>query len=250
LHNYQLILAYDGRGYAGWQRQQGFTTVQQRVEDALTTICGELVPLHGAGRTDAGVHALRQSAHVRLVRPMPAARLAQALNGNLPPDIRVLAAHPASPEFHARFSAIGKRYAYRFVIGPIPPVHYRGLFHWERRPLDLEAMRAAAALLRGTHDFASFATNPGYQRRRGTVRCVRHLHLCRRPHGLDLVIQGDGFLYNMVRAIAGLLRDVGRGRIAVAQVQDILAARDRRAASANLPAYGLYLVRVLYPQRA
>jgi tRNA pseudouridine38-40 synthase len=146
LHNYQLILAYDGRGYSGWQRQQGFTTVQQRVEDALTTIFGEPVPVHGAGRTDAGVHALRQSAHLRLARPMPAARLVQALNGNLPPDIRVLAAHPAAPGFHARFSAIGKRYAYRFVLGPIPPVHYRGLLHsTSRRSRPIPATSAGAA---------------------------------------------------------------------------------------------------------
>jgi tRNA pseudouridine38-40 synthase len=115
-----------------------------------------------------------------------------------------------------------------------------------RRPLDLAAMRAAARSLVGEHDFASFASNPGYARTRGTVRRVAHLHLLRRPHGLHLVIQGNGFLYNMVRAIAGTLRDVGAGRLAPGAVAEILAARDRRLAPATAPACGLFLVRVLY----
>jgi tRNA pseudouridine38-40 synthase len=246
LHTYRLTLGYDGSAYAGWQRQEGFTTVQQCLEEAFARILGESIPVHGAGRTDAGVHALRQSAHVRLPVAHPCDRLLAALNGNLPRDVRVLDVAPAPAAFHARFSAIGKRYLYRYVVAPVRPPFGMAYATWVRRPLDLAAMRSAAAALVGEHDFASFASNPGYERKRGTVRTVSHLHLLRRPHGVDLVIQGNGFLYNMVRAIAGTLRQVGAGRLAPAEVGEILQARDRRRAPATAEANGLFLVRVLY----
>ena len=171
----------------------------------------------------------------------------KAINGNLPDDIRVRGVRPVSHAFHARFSAIGKRYAYRFATGADRPIFREGLCHWSRRPLDLAAMRVAALALRGEHDFAAFASNPGYPRKRGTVRRIDRLHLLRRPHGIDLVVQGNGFLYNMVRAIAGTLRDVGIGKLKPADVGAILASRDRRRASATIEPGGLFLVRVLYP---
>jgi tRNA pseudouridine38-40 synthase len=150
------------------------------------------------------------------------------------------------PGFHARFHARGKRYLYRFLVDPVRPAVGRGYYHWVRRRLDVAAMRAAAALLRGRHDVASFANNPGYERKHGTVRTMRHLHLRQRGRMLDFWVQGDGFLYNMVRAFAGTLLDVGLGRYGPLHVAEILAARDRRVAGATAPAHALYLVRVLY----
>ncbi len=242
-----LTIAYDGTAYSGWQRQVGVATVQQQLEAALTTIFGDRVVVEGAGRTDAGVHAMGQAAHVVLPRPFPLAALLPALNANLPDDVTVRSVRPAPDGFHARFCAIGKRYVYRCVTGRLRPAIGRRYFHWVRRPLDLVPMRQAGQLLVGRHDFASFATNPGYVRKHGTVRTVQHLRLVERPWGFDLAVQGDGFLYNMVRTMAGTLIDVGTGRLSPADVLAIRESRDRRTAGPTAPACGLYLLCVLYP---
>lgn len=243
-----LTIAYDGTRFSGWQRQLGTLTVQECLEQALQTIFGERVPVEGAGRTDAGVHAFGQCAHVVLPRPFPCEQLLLALNGNLPEDVAVRAVRQAPKGFHARFCAIGKRYVYRAVTSRIRPAVGRGYYHWVKRRLDLAAMRRAARLLVGRHDFASFATNPGYERKHGTVRTVQHLQLVQRSWGFDLAVQGDGFLYNMVRALAGTLIDVGTGRLSVEDVGEILHGRDRRLAGPTAPACGLYLLKVLYPE--
>jgi len=241
-----LTVAYDGAPFAGWQRQRGEDTVQERLETAFARLFGTPVHVEGAGRTDAGVHALAQRAHADLPRPWPLPALLRALNANLPPSIAVRAVRVVPDDLHARFDARAKRYVYRILCGPRRPVHARAWFHFEPVPLDVDAMRRAAALLVGEHDFASFATNPGYPRRYGTVRRITHLHVRRHRRGVDIAVQGDGFLYNQVRTMAGALRDVGRGRRTVADLAAILAARDRRAAGATLPAHGLYLLSVLY----
>jgi tRNA pseudouridine38-40 synthase len=241
-----LTIGYHGAAYAGWQRQDGFPTVQEHVEDALATIFGERIVVHGAGRTDAGVHALRQAAHVRLPRSFAAAALVKALNGNLPLDIAVTAAVEVPARFHARFSATGKRYVYRFLNTPWRPVHGLGLFHWVRWPMDLGRMRAAAAHIVGEHDFAAFASNPGYPRTRGTVRRITQARLVQRPHGVDFMVEGNGFLYNQVRALAGTLQQVATGRVPPERMREILLSRDRSQAGMTAPACGLYLVRVLY----
>ncbi|MCC6783187.1 MAG: tRNA pseudouridine(38-40) synthase TruA [Planctomycetes bacterium] len=250
MHGYLITIAYDGAAFAGWQRQEGFDTVQERLEEALLAILGEPVTVHGAGRTDAGVHALRQTAHVRIDKDLPPESLLRAINGNLPPQVRVVAARRVPVAFHARFSAIGKRYVYRAVVARIAPVFDRGRRHWVRRPCDVGRMRAAARHLLGEHDFAAFATNPGYERKRGTVRRIDHLHVMRRGDGFDIAVQGNGFLYNMVRAIAGTLIEVGVGKRSPDDVAAILASCDRRRAGENAPAEGLYLLRVLYPRHA
>lgn len=250
MNSYLLTISYDGSAFAGWQRQEGFDTVQQALEEALAVICGQPVVVHGSGRTDAGVHALRQCAHVRLERDMEPSRLLRALNGNLPDSVRVTSSRRVGPAFHARFSARGKRYVYRCLTTPVLPVFGRGRFHWIRRPVDLERMREGARHLVGEHDFAAFATNPGYPRKRGTVRRVDHVRIVRRPHGLDIVVQGSGFLYNMVRAIAGTLLEVGVGKRTPDEIASILRSCDRRRAGENAPADGLYLLRVLYPCEA
>jgi tRNA pseudouridine38-40 synthase len=241
-----LTVAYDGSHLAGWQRQAGVATVQEHLETAFAQLFGQHLHVEGAGRTDAGVHALRQRAHVDLPRPWQLPVLLKALNANLPAAVAVRSVREVAADFHARFDAVGKRYAYRFLCGPQRVVVMRQYFHWARCDLDVAAMRAAAAHLVGEHDFASFATNPGYPRKRGTVRRIDHLHVPAKRHRVDVVVQGNGFLYNMVRTIAGVLLEVGAGRRTPADVAAILAARDRRAAGATLAPGGLYLLRVLY----
>lgn len=243
---YLLTIAYDGGAYRGWQRQEGAATVQQCLEEAFAAIDCPGVHVEGAGRTDAGVHAVGQCAHVVLTRPFPPDKLRLALNANLPQQVAVQGVRLAPDGFHARFHARGKRYVYRCLTAPVRPAIGRSYYHWVRRPVDLAAMRRAAGCLRGRHDFASFASNPGYPRKRGTVRTLHHVHLLRRPSGFDFAVQGDGFLYNMVRALIGSLLEVGLGNRRPEWLGEVLAACDRRRAGATAPPEGLYLVAVLY----
>jgi tRNA pseudouridine38-40 synthase len=243
---YLLTIAYHGTTFHGWQQQDGFRTVQQELTAAFARIGCPGVHVEGAGRTDAGVHAIGQCAHVVLERPFAPDRLLLALNSNLADDVAVQAVRLAPDGFHARFHAAGKRYGYRVVTAPVRPAIGRDLYHWVRRPVDLGAMRAAAQCLRGHHDFASFASNPGYARKRGTTRTLHHVHLLARPGGWLFVVQGSGFLYNMVRNLVGSLLEVGYGNRRPAWLGEVLAARDRRAAGPTAPPHGLFLLRVLY----
>lgn len=246
MRSLRLIIGYDGAAYAGWQRQAGAETIQEHLERAIGSVVGATVTVHGAGRTDSGVHALAQSAHVKVAGGPPADAFHKAVNTVLPRDIRILRAREVGPEFHARFSARGKRYLYRIRTDPVPHPIGRRYAHWFTAPLDPAAMRRAARHLIGTHDFASLATSTGNARKSPTVRTVQSLHVLRRRNGIDIAVQGDGFLYNMVRTLAGTLLEVGRGRFKPDDVVSILEARDRRRAGPTLPAQGLFLVRVLY----
>ncbi|MBL8755374.1 MAG: tRNA pseudouridine(38-40) synthase TruA [Planctomycetes bacterium] len=243
---YLLTIAYHGTAFHGWQQQAGFRTVQQELVDAFAAIDCPGVHVEGAGRTDAGVHALGQAAHVVIDREFAPERLLLALNTHLPDDVAVQRVRRAPEGFHARFHSRGKRYAYRCLCSPVRPAIGRDLFHWIRRPVDLAAMRAAAQCLRGRHDFASFASNPGYPRKRGTVRALHHVHLLPRASGFDFVVQGGGFLYNMVRNLVGSLLEVGYGNRPPEWFADVLAARDRRRAGPTAPPQGLFLLAVLY----
>lgn len=243
---YLLTIAYDGSRYGGWQSQTNAPTVQDELRRALVAIDCPGVHVEGASRTDAGVHAFGQCAHVVIPRPFPPENLLLALNANLPDDIAVQHVRLAPDGFHARFHARGKRYVYRCLTSRVRPAVGRPFYHWVRRPLDLPAMRAAAQCLVGQHDFAAFATNPGYLRKRGTVRTLHHVHLWQRPSGFDFAVQGSGFLYNMVRTLVGSLLEVGNGNRPVSWLADVLASRDRRRAGPTLPPGGLYLLRVLY----
>jgi tRNA pseudouridine38-40 synthase len=247
MRNLRLTVQYDGTGYVGWQRQRAAPSVQALLEDALSRIEGAAVVLHGAGRTDAGVHALGQVANVWLTVPIAPARLVRALNAVLPRDIRVRSAEEAPPSFHARFSAIGKIYEYRIVNAAVAsPFVFRYAWHVPQ-PLELEAMRTAAGALVGAHDFASFQGSGGVVR--STNRVIRRIDW---EHGstpdvpVTIRIEGDGFLRHMVRNIVGSLVEVGAGRWPPARVGAALASGSRREVGPTAPPQGLFLVQVLY----
>lgn len=244
----KLTIAYDGTDFVGWQRQAAGVSIQGLIEDALAAFEGAPVTVHGAGRTDAGVHALGQVASVVLTAPHDPATLQRGLNVALPPAVRILGAADAPDGFHARFSASGKCYEYRIVNAAfVSPFLHRYVWHVPR-PLDVDAMRTAGAFLVGEHDFAAFQASGAEVS--STRRAVQWLDWeggdgPDRP--LVLRIEGDGFLRHMVRNIAGTLVEVGVGRWSPAEVERILRDRDRRQAGRAAPAAGLFLVGVRYP---
>jgi tRNA pseudouridine38-40 synthase len=246
LQTFKLTITYRGQDFYGWQRQDPHPTVQLALESALLKIFGKPFPVAGSGRTDRGVHALGQVASCRLPAIHPPATLLRALNFHLPPAVRVLSILREKPKFHARFSAKGKTYVYRIVNAPfLHPMEIGRAWHVPR-PLDLQAVRQAARLLVGRHDFASFTSNPGYERE-STVRRLHSIHIARQPGSvLKFTFAGDGFLYRMVRNLVGALVKVGHGRLAAANLRRILAARSRANAPPTAPAEGLYLQKVRY----
>lgn len=246
----KLTLQYDGTDYVGWQRQAEGTSIQGLLEAALQPIEHGDVVVHGAGRTDAGVHAAGQVASVRLTATMDGTTLARALNAVLPPDVRVARAEVAPDEFHARFSATGKVYDYQIVNGPfVSPFVRRYVWHVIPR-IDLEAMYAAARSLIGEHDFSAFqGTGSEVQTAVRTVRRIDWSGGSAPDDPLVMRIEGDGFLRHMVRNIAGTLVEVGLGRWPPSEVAAILASRDRGRAGTTAPAAGLVLREVLYSHR-
>lgn len=239
----RLVLEYDGTDLAGWQRQDNALTVQQHLEEALASMLGRHVPVAGASRTDAGVHALGQVASFRAATAIPLHGLRRGLNSALPESIAVVAAAEAGPDFHARFSARGKHYRYRILARPDrAPLERRTAWH-RARPLDLAAMRAAAGHLIGEHDFSAFRA-AGCSAR----HAVRRIDAVEVTGGAVIAIdvRGNAFVRNMVRIIAGTLIDVGEGRIAPDRLPAILASREREQAGQTAPAHGLTLVEVFY----
>ncbi len=243
---YKLTVAYDGTHYAGWQVQPNGTAVQALIEAALAEMNDDIVKLHGSGRTDAGVHARGQVAHCDLQKPFRIVGLQRALNAMLPGDIRINRVELVDDNFHARKTAIGKEYRYSIYNGPVLPPDRRLYRLQVIRPLDIEAMRAAAALLVGRHDFASFTANA---RREvlSTVRTIYRLEIIKRGREVQIQAEGEGFLYKMVRSLAGWLIRVGEGRVNVADTARILAHRERTGAVKTAPSRGLTLWRVDYP---
>ena len=240
----KLTVAYDGTDYVGWQRQASGVSIQGLLEDALKPIEGSHVTVHGAGRTDAGVHALAQVASATVTTAIGEETLGRALNAVLPPDVRVMRVEEAPPDFHARFSAVGKVYEYRIVNEPaVSPFLHRYVWHIPQR-LDFRAMIDAAAPLEGRHDFAAFQ-GAGTEVH-STERTIERIEWQVGSPQNVMRIAGDGFLRHMVRNIAGTLVDVGLGRRPIGDVARILASRDRTEAGATAPAKGLFLVAVLY----
>jgi tRNA pseudouridine38-40 synthase len=248
MRNLKITLQYDGTNYVGWQRQDSGMSIQLLLEDALAPIEGSRVTVFGAGRTDAGVHALAQVATVSLSSGIDPATLARALNAELPRDVRVLSVEDVEPRFHARFSATGKVYEYRIVNAPIvSPFIQRYVWHVSP-PLELDAMREASKSLVGAHDFAAF--QGAGSAATSSERIVRSITWeDGGGYYLPLVmrIEGDGFLRHMVRNIVGTLVEIGIGRWPVRRAADALASGDRTQAGPTAPPQGLFLVRVDYP---
>jgi len=244
----KLIVAYDGASFSGWQSQSNRNTIQDQLEKAFQCICSKPIRVHGAGRTDAGVHALAQCAHVDLPqRRYQPDRWVSALNGLLPPAIRVLRCRFVSQAFHARFSAKGKIYRYRiWNAAVLPPLESGRAWHVVR-PLDFGEMSSVAREFCGEHDFASFSANRGTPET-NTVRTVRAVHLRRSGPCISMEFDGDGFLYKMVRMMAGTLVRIGldksSGREIGARLRSPRTAISRGRTAA--PADGLFLVRVRY----
>jgi tRNA pseudouridine38-40 synthase len=243
-YKYKMTIAYDGTGYGGWQVQPNAITIQSLIERALKIILRSPTTVIGSGRTDAGVHALGQSAHFSSDEPIDVFKTIASLNGLLPLEIRVLDLIIASPDFHARYKAISKTYHYRLHLEKIPDPFKQSYAYHVPHPVDLSLLKEAASLLIGTHDFTSF-TNRG-SKVKDRIRTLQRLDLIPEPGGVRLEFEGDGFLYKMVRNIVGTLLDVCAGKLSKEQILPILAVKDRRVAGRAAPPHGLYLVEVTY----
>lgn len=248
--NFCLIIQYDGTRYNGWQRQGNTqNTIQEKLESILEYMYGEPVELNGSGRTDAGVHALRQVANYRVPRILSrysCQEIRDYFNAYLPQDIRVLSAEQVPERFHARLSAESKLYEYRIDCGAVSNIFERKYLYRIDEPLNLEKMQAAAELLKGTHDFRSFCSNK--HMKKSTVRTIYDITFEIENGILYIRYHGDGFLYNMVRILTGTLIEVGLGDLLPSQIPSILESLDRSAAGFTAPAQGLFLVDVFYPE--
>jgi len=247
MRNIKLTISYDGTGFSGWQTQPGFRTVQETLESAIATLTGEAkVRLNSSSRTDTGVHAVGQVANFFSVTQLPCETLVRAINAHLPDDVAVRAAAEVPEVFDANHDAIRKLYRYVIHDGAVPSPFLRKYCCQSRHVLDVDAMSRASRPLLGRHDFHSFETN--WPNRMSSVRTITHLTLSRSGAWIWLDVEADGFLYNMVRAIAGTLMNVGRGYWPESQVQEILEAADRVQAGPTAPAKGLFLMRVRYEE--
>ncbi len=246
MRNVRLQVAYDGSRFFGWQRQDGFPTVQEALEEAVLAATGERVTVHGASRTDTGVHALGQVASFHVDTRLDDERLHHALNANLPPAARVRRLETCRDDFHPRFEARSKRYLYVTFTTRFRPPFAHEYAHWTPYALDREAMRRAARAMVGEHDFRAFSSSGS--RRRSSVRRLLDVRLVLRRERVAFVFHGRGFLYNMARILAGTLLDVGRGRLEESCVPRALAEGDRRWVGPTAPAAGLYLLAVRYAE--
>ena len=252
--NYRLTIEYDGTDFHGWQMQGSLRTVQGELTRALSRIDGRDVVVHGAGRTDAGVHAAGQVASVHLLREIPAEKLRAAINGNTARDVRVTHVAPAHEDFHARFSARGKTYRYRIFNGPfISPFWVRYADH-EARFLDLGEMQRAARLFIGEHDWSAFSA--AHSDAASRVRRLTEVEVKERPCAsegarvrlIEIIVSGEGFLRYMVRSIVGTLSEVGHGRVTMEDVLSAIRPGNRSLAGATAPACGLTLLKVHYDE--
>jgi len=249
MHYFKLTIAYDGTDFHGWQRQSNKPTVQGEIVSVLRRLTQENVQLHGAGRTDAGVHALGQVGSFRTQSALSAEEFQRALNALLPATIRILGAEEVGPDFNARWSATGKVYRYRLYRGKVvPPFLWRYVLHYPF-PLEEEAMKEAAARYVGVHDFSSFAASTGSEdddKERNMTREIFATELKRTDDGEELwfTVHGRSFLRYMVRKMVGTLLEVGRGNLAPADIDKLYELKDRSKSGPTVPALGLCMVKV------
>jgi tRNA pseudouridine38-40 synthase len=240
----KLTVEYDGTNYAGWQRQMNALSVQEMLETAFETAAGESVRINGAGRTDAGVHAMAQVAHMDTQCAIPPDKICYALNMQLPPDIRVKHSQQVDDSFHARFDAKGKHYRYTILSAVHASAVYRHTAAHFRGTLDVQAMRQAAEYILGTHDFACFCASGSEVK--DTVRTVYSLDITVEEPFIHMDIKGSGFLYHMVRIIAGTLIEIGQKKRIATSMRDIIDSKDRKRSGVTAPAKGLMLMSVYY----
>ncbi len=245
MNHFKITMAYDGAAYGGWQQQPNRVSVQQVLESALARIEGERVVAHGSGRTDAGVHARAQVVSCAMNTKLEPAVLLRALNANLPDDARVTHVQRVPPGFHARFSAKSKEYRYQIERGPVADP-FRRWYAWHHpQALDVVAMRRAARVLTGRHDFRALSANP-MRPVSSTVRTVSKLTISQRDDLLTIAVRADGFLYKMVRTIVGALVRVGEGKMSAEDLSVLLRERARPVRIETAPAHGLFLWKVWY----
>lgn len=246
MRNIKLIIEYDGTNYSGWQVQENGPSIQAEIERALLTITGEKIRIAGSGRTDAGVHARGQAASFRTNSKVPADRFSYALNSMLPKDIVIKDSCEVSPDFHARYSAKGKKYSYLILNSKFPSALLRNYaYHINYcEKLDMRKLNNASKCFIGTHDFGGFMSAGSSVK--DTVRTIYQIDIEHYNETVKLIYEGSGFLYNMVRIITGTLLDVGIGKIPAESIPEIIESKDRSKAGATAPPYGLYLEEVYY----
>lgn len=245
MRNFKVVIQYEGTRYQGWQKQ-GSTqnTLQGRFETLLSKLAGEPVEISASGRTDAGVHAYGQVANFHMDTELSAGELMEKINRFLPEDVAVIDCREVDGRFHARLNAKKKTYRYRVLNSTVPHVFNRKFVYQVAEPLDVEAMRAAADCLVGTHDFKSFTSSK--KSKKSTVRTIESIEIARMGEELQFIFTGDGFLFHMVRILTGTLLEVGMGKKNAADTERILAACDRQEAGFLAPAQGLALMEVFY----
>jgi len=246
VRNLKAVIEYDGTRYLGWQIQARRPTIQAEIEEALTALTGAAVRIHGSGRTDSGVHAAGQVASFRVTSRIPTNRFAGALNAHLPRDVSVLGVEEMEPDFHARFHARAKHYRYVILNRRSRPALDRDRAYHLAAPISAPRMVEAASFLVGRHDFRSFATVDPARRDASCIREMYRLEVDRIEDRVVMDFIANGFLYNMVRCLAGSLLNVGLGKWDEVRIREILEARDRREAGPCLPARGLTLMQVYY----
>ncbi len=244
MRNIKVTIEYDGTGYHGWQSQENAIAIQSVAEDAFKKLTGENIKLIGASRTDTGVHAYGQVANFLTESRIPGEKFFLAVNCLLPPDISIVHSEEVPEDFHSRFSAKGKKYKYLIYNDRAPSALMRSRAFHVPAPLNLEDMKKAADLIPGKRDFSAFKASGSSVK--DSVRTVTGIELQKNDKIIELTVSGDGFLYNMVRIIAGTLVDVGLEKIAPDELSSILESKDRTKAGRTAPAQGLYLVEVYY----
>jgi len=244
MKNIQLIISYRGTNYCGWQVQPNGVTVQEVIMRAIKDLTGEAVNLTGSGRTDAGVHALGQSANFFTASTIPPEGWYRALNTRLPAGIRVIHSRECHPDFHSRYHAKGKSYLYKILASPVASPFLADLAFHVNRTLDWAAMEEAAASFLGEHDFTAFMASGSSIKT--TIRTIFEISFSNNDDLWEMTFTGNGFLYNMVRIMAGTLYEVGYGRLKAQDIAAIIAGKDRSKAGITAPAHGLYLKEVYY----
>jgi len=241
---WRCTCAYDGTDFFGWQSQKGGHTVQDFLEKRLAQIFQKPVRVHGSGRTDSGVHARAQVFHFEADWPHPVAHLQRALRSGLPRGISVTTVRKAKDDFHARYSARGKRYRYKVYLGYPDPFDSRWCWSLGDRPVDIDKMRAAAKKLLGKHDFSGFSGQ--YEEKENPVKDLRRLDIIKRGKRVDFVIEASGFLYKMARGLVGALVAVGLGKLTSADLERVLKTKKRTQEITTAPAIGLVLEKVFF----